>query len=145
MAGATIGPPLCGYLADRLSTRQVIVFSSLFTLLFFYLLLLPYTLSFELLFTLLFCLGSMMGSVPPLVWALGAEMVPQHRGVISAFLMGFVWIFSESIGLGFSGYFTTLFSENPVTYALACMGTVQLASCFANRQLPKTVYEVVIA
>ncbi len=145
MAGATIGPPIFGYLADRVSTRQVIVSTSLLTLASFYALLVPYVLSEELLFALLFLLGTMLGSVPPLIWALGGQMVPQHRGVISAFLMGFVWIFSESLGLGFSGYLATLFVENPATNALALMGTVQIVSCFANSQLPKSVREVVIA
>lgn len=143
MAGATIGPPIFGYIADRASTRVVIVITSVLTLIGFYLLLLPAILSQELLFALLFMLGSMLGSVPPLIWTLGGQMVPQHRGVIAAFLMGFVWVFSESLGLGASGYLATLFTENGATNALAIMGTVQIASCFANLQLPKRVYEVI--
>lgn len=145
MAGAAIGPPILGYIADRASTRSVILFTSTFTLICFYLLLAPIVLSEELLFGLLFMLGSMMGSVPPLIWALGGQLVPQHRGVISAFLMGFVWIFSESLGLGLSGYISTFFEENPAASALAIMGSVQIVSCFANLQLPKTDQEVVIA
>lgn len=145
MAGAAIGPPILGYIADRVSTRYVIIFTSTFTLIGFYGLLAPAILSQEVLFGLLFMLGSMLGSVPPLIWALGAQMVPQHKGVISAFLMGFVWIFSESLGLGLSGYLATLFTETPATYALALMGTVQIVSCFANMQLPKTDQEVVLA
>lgn len=145
MLGATVGPLIFGYLADRVSTRQVIITTSLMTLCCFYLLLMTEVLSQELLFGLLFMLGSMLGSVSPLIWALGGQMVPHHRGAISAFLMGFVWIFSESLGLGLSGYVATLFTENQATYALASMGAVQCISCFANRQLPKDVREVVIA
>ena len=145
MSGAALGPPVLGYVADRISTRYVITFTSSFTLIGFYLLLAPAILTQEVLFGLLFMLGSMLGSVPPLICALVAQMVPQHKGVVSAFLMGFVWIFSESLGLGLSGYLATLFSEAPATSALALMGTVQIVSCFANLQLPKTDEEVVIA
>lgn len=145
MLGATIGPLFFGYLADKVSTRQVIIATSLLTLACFYLLLMTETLSVQLLFGLLFTLGSMLGSVSPLIWALGGQMVPQHRGAISAFLMGFVWIFSESLGLGLSGYVATLFTDAQATYALASMGAVQCISCFANTQLPKNVREVVIA
>ncbi|MCE5293643.1 MAG: hypothetical protein LLF94_03390, partial [Chlamydiales bacterium] len=145
MIGATIGPLFFGYIADRASSRMVILSTSLLTLISFYVLLMPYALPVEALFILLFMLGSMLGSVPPLIWALAGQMVPQHRGVISAFLMGFVWIFSESLGLGLSGYIATLFTENPATSALALMGSVQVISCFANKQLPKSVYEVAIA
>lgn len=143
MIGATLGPPIFGYLADRVSTRSVLIATSLLTFGSYYLLLLPYELSLELLFALLFMLGSMMGSVPPLIWALGAQMVPQHRGVILAFLMGFVWIFSESLGLGLSGYLATLFEENGAQAALAIMGSIQIISCYVNLQLPRSTYEVV--
>jgi len=139
MAGAAVGPPLFGYIADKTSARQVIVSTSVLTLGCFYLLLAPIGLSVEVLFGLLFMLGSMLGSVPPLIWALGAQMVPQHKGVISAFLMGFVWIFSESLGLGLSGFLATLFTDNSATWALALMGSVQFISCFANTQLSKSV------
>lgn len=137
MIGATLGPPLFGYLADRISTRSVIILSSLCTPLFFYLLLLPFQISEELLFSLLFLLGAVLGSVPPLIWAWGGRLVPQHRGVISAFLMGFVWIVSESLGLGLSGVIASLFSEAQAMSALACMGCIQLLCCFANFQIPK--------
>jgi FSR family fosmidomycin resistance protein-like MFS transporter len=145
MAGATLGPPVFGYLADRYASRGVIIWTSLLTLCCFYFLIGPVMLSQEYLFALLFVLGSMLGSVPPLIWALGGQLVPQHRGVISAFLMGFVWIFSESLGLGMSGFIASLFTEYPASCALAVMGGVQCISCFANAQLPKEVRELVIA
>lgn len=143
MIGATLGPPIFGYIADRVSTRSVLIATSLLTFVSYYLLVMPYQLSLELLFALLFMLGSMMGSVPPLIWALGAQMVPQHRGVILAFLMGFVWIFSESLGLGLSGYLATLFDENGAAAALGIMGSIQIVSCYVNLQLPRRIYEVV--
>ncbi len=145
MIGATIGPIIFGFIADKTSTRQVILSTSLLTLISFYLLCSPLFLSPSILFALLFLLGAMMGSVPPLIWALGQQMVPQHRGVIASFLMGFVWIFSESLGLGISGFITTLFTENPAGSALALMGVVQFVSCFANMQLPREVREVALA
>ncbi len=145
MVGATVGPILFGFIADKTSTRKVILSTSLLTLLSFYLLCSPVVLDPSLLFSLLFMLGAMMGSVPPLIWALGQQMVPQHRGVIASFLMGFVWIFSESLGLGISGFLATLFTENPAVSALVLMGLVQFVSCFANTQLPKEVREVALA
>lgn len=148
MVGATAGPPLFGYLADRLSTRIVIILSSFLTPLFFYLLLLPYQASEGLLFSLLFMLGATLGSVPPLIWAWGGRLVPQHRGVISAFLMGFVWIVSEAMGLGMSGVVASLFSEAPAMSALGCMGSIQLLCCFANFQIPKnsekSIYQEIV-
>lgn len=145
MAGATIGPPLFGYLADITSSRKVILTCSILTLFGFYVLLAPLQLSVEALFTVLFLLGTTLGSVPPLIWALGGQMVPQHRGVISAFLMGFVWIVSESLGLSLSGYLTTLFTQDAAAWALALMGSVQLISCYCNTELPKQVDELIIA
>jgi len=145
MLGATIGPPVLGHLADKTSSRQVIVLSSLSTLLLFYLFLLPVELSSELLFVALFFLGVTMGSVPPLIWALGGQMVPQYRGSISAFLMGFVWIFSEGIGLGFSGFFASLFSADSAAWALALMGSIQLISFTASMQIPKHLEEPIFA
>lgn len=141
MVGATIGPPLFGYLADKISTRQVIILGSILTPVLFYMLLLPVQLTEGLLFSLLFSLGAILGSVPPLIWAWGGRLVPQHRGVISAFLMGFVWIVSEGLGLGLSGYLASLFTENPAATALACMGSMQLLCSFANLQIPRSSEE----
>ncbi len=143
MIGATLGPPLFGYVADKASTRLVIIVASTLTFISYYLLLIPAAFSVELLFVLLFMLGATLGSVPPLIWALGSQMVPQHRGVVLAFLMGFVWLFSESLGLGVSGYLATLFDEHAAAISLSIMGAVQLISCYVNMQLPKRVYEVV--
>ncbi len=144
MLGATVGPPIFGLLADKTSPSRMIIICSLSTLLCFYFLLLPITLSEGSLFPLLFFLGSTLGSVPPIVWALGGKMVPTHTGAISAFLMGFVWIFSESVGLGLSGFVATLFETNPATSALALMGSIQFVSCFANAKLPKVAREIVL-
>lgn len=145
MLGATVGPPILGHFADKSSSRQVIVFASFMTLFLFYLFLLPIEITNNLLFCALFFLGVMMGSVPPLIWALGGQLVPQHRGTISAFLMGFVWIFSEGIGLGLSGYFASLFTTDCAAWALALMGSIQVLSFAASMQIPKNTEEPILA
>ncbi|MBS0654581.1 MAG: MFS transporter [Verrucomicrobia bacterium] len=139
MAGAAICPPIIGYLADRNSVRGVIATLSLGTTIFLYVLLASGIWHPAVLFPLLFALGGSLNSVSPLVWSLGNQLVPKNRGMVSAFLMGFVWLISESIGLGLGGVLASSFGEDGPAQALACMGVSLLLTFILARKLPKTI------
>ena len=86
---------------------------------------------------LLFLIGAFLGSMTPLALALGGELAPQNRGLVSAFLMGMVWIVSESIGIGCSGFLADCFHEDAPAKALACLGLfLFVGATFAYKLIP---------
>ena len=124
MLGAAIVAPLLGYVADRLSSKLIICWTFCLTIPCYYLLLSSYILPPEFLLPLLFVLGASLGTVSPIAIALGNHLVTDNRGMVSAFLMGGVWVVSESTGVGLSGILANLFGEDAPAKALSCMGIV---------------------
>lgn len=139
MLGAAICPPIMGYIADSVPVKPVMASMCVMTLVLFYSLILPVGIHSEMLFPLLFLLGGSLNSISPLVWSLGSQLVPKSRGMISAFLMGAVWIVSESLGLGLSGLLASLFTEDAPAKALACMGMALFVTITVVFRLPKSV------
>lgn len=136
LGGAVMMVP-AGYLADKYSCKDVILISTLSGGLAFYAFLANPLLTPTMLCLLLFGLGAALGTVSPVVLALGNRLSPQNPGVISAFLMGLVWCVSEGIGQGGGGLLTKLFSENAAAYSLCCLGTLFILGFAAAWKLPK--------
>ena len=141
MAGAASCPPLFGYIADKTSGARTITVLSILSLASYYLFLYAPIATDGVLLGLLFCIGAFSGSISPITWSIGNQLVPQNRGMVSAFLMGFVWMFSESLGMGASGTLATLFSDDAPAKALAVMGCALLGSIYFSAKLPKQVAE----
>jgi FSR family fosmidomycin resistance protein-like MFS transporter len=136
MTGSAVCPPLLGMIADKSSIKRVLTVLLWATCALFYSNIFISGISPGALFVLLFFLGGVSNSISPLVWAYGGELLPTHRGLISAFLMGFVWIVSETVGIGMSGVLASLFEENAPAKALGCMGTLLFVSAVAIFALP---------
>lgn len=137
--GAALGPPIAGYLADHTSVKRVITFLSAITILLFYGLVAPVALPNFLLFTLLAGVGASMSSISPLVWSFGNQLAHNYRGVLNAFLMGFVWIITETLGTGLSGFIATQFTIDAPAKALACMGGGLFLAAACALRLPEMV------
>ncbi len=114
-----------GILANRLDAALIIFITYVVSIgaFFFTIIAPPASLALN---SALFILGGSMGAVPPLALAIGNELEPKNRSMISAFLMGFVWIFSDGTGYMLSAYLASHFSENPSTFGLALMGSFLL-------------------
>lgn len=122
MGAASTCVPL-GILAKRLNTPLVVVvtyIASIFSLTFF---LFQSTNDPMLLGVTLFSLGGASGAIAPLTLAIGHELEPKMKASVSAFLMGFVWIFAEGLGYGLSSFLASLFAKDPATTALMIMGS----------------------
>ncbi len=124
--GAACAAVPLGFLADRLQPDKVIFSVMVLAAGVLYALLLSPELSPLYMSILLFIAGGCLGAVQPLSIALGIKFIPTERGMISAFLMGFVWIFSEGVGISLSGVLASLFSEDAPAKSLLIMsiGTI---------------------
>ena len=136
MLGAAVAPPILGFVADKNSARTVIIALMAMTFVSFYALLVLVVLPDVLLFSLLFFLGACLGSIPPLCWSLGSVFVPSARGLVSAFLMGFVWIVSEGCGILTSGVLSSLFTDDAPAKALSIMGAILILGMYYSLKLP---------
>lgn len=132
-----------GLLADRYSSRSVILAASIFGVSSLYLFLCLPDLSNGLTLILLFFMGSMIGTINPISVAFGTKLMPEHPGMVSAFLMGGVWCVSESLGPGGSGLLTKLFEEDAPARALMIVGVFFFAGIFVAYRLPHDKYEAV--
>jgi len=126
-----------GYLTERFSSRSVILFATIAALGFFYTLLFLPQLSNPGLLSLLFCLGAALGVVQPVAIAMGTNIAPDQKGMISAFLMGLVWCVAEGIGQIGGGYLATCFSDDAPAKALALLGLILFIGTAIAYQLPK--------
>jgi MFS transporter, FSR family, fosmidomycin resistance protein len=130
-----------GYLADRFSSRSVILSSGFAGMLFYFsFLLLPVLPSFYLLLILLLA-GSLMGVIQPLAVALGNELSKNNPGMVSAFTMGLVWCVSETVGPAGTGLISRLFVEDAPAKALMILGLLFPISLYAAFQLPQSAVE----
>lgn len=137
IGGAMMMVP-AGYLADKYSCKYVILGSFVLGLISFYLFLINPMLSPLVLCCLLFTLGASLGTVSPVVIALGNRLCPKNPGLISAFLMGLVWCVAEGLGQGGAGLLTKVFSENPAVSALGCLGALFVVGSIMALRLPAT-------
>lgn len=135
--GGTIMMLPAGYLADRYSSRLVILTASMISMLLFYVLLISPVLSDELTLLLLLGIGASLVVVSPVSIALGASLVPDQKGAVSAFLMGLVWCVSEGIGQGGGGALTKLFEEDAPAKALAILGGLFVICILLAARLPR--------
>lgn len=126
--GAACAAVPLGLLADRLQPQKVIFTVMMLASGVLYTLLLSSALSPLSMSILLFLAGGCLGAVQPLSIALGTKIMPSERGMISAFLMGFVWIFSEGVGISLSGVLASLFSEDAAAKSLLIMSLGAIAS-----------------
>lgn len=138
LGGALMAVP-AGSLADRFSSRNVLVGAMGVAALFSYILLFNPTLPTPFVLTLLFCIGAALGVVNPVAIAFGTRLEPQHPGMISAFLMGLVWCISEGIGQAGGGLLTKLFTDDVAAKALAVVGLFYFIGIGIMLRLPKTV------
>lgn len=121
-----------GWLADRFSYRTVLLIAcSLGASLFYSVLFLP-ALDPVILAIFLTFLGASMGVINPVSVAYGYKLMPDKPGVVSAILMGFVWIIAEGIGQGGSGLLTKLFTDDAPAKAMAVLGLAFLIALFAG-------------
>lgn len=125
-----------GLLADRFSSRSVILGATLIGFMLFYTFLSFPELSDEATLALLFAMGATISVVNPVSVAFGNKLAPEHPGMISAFLMGCVWFVSEFIGPGGGGLLTKLFVEDAPARALMILGSAFVGGLFFALKLP---------
>jgi FSR family fosmidomycin resistance protein-like MFS transporter len=137
MLSAAVMMVPAGFLADRYSSRAVILAASLISAVCYYLFLFQPYLENGTVLMLLFGAGAALGVVNPVSIALGTRLAPNHKGAVSAFLMGLVWCVSEGIGQGLGGYLATLFSEDAPAKSLSIMGSLFIAATITAYLLPR--------
>jgi FSR family fosmidomycin resistance protein-like MFS transporter len=130
-----------GYLADRFSSRSVILVSSLSGMILFYAFLLLPFLETIYLIPLLLIAGSFLGVVQPVAVALGNDLGRKNPGLVSAFTMGLVWCVSETIGPAGGGLLSKLFVEDAPAKALMILGALFPMKIYAAYRLPKPAQE----
>ncbi len=128
-----------GHLSDIYSPKKVLVASTLIGMAVFYFFLTTPLLPSPAILSLLFLLGACMGISHPVAISFGHKMMPSRPGLVSAFLMGLVWCISESIGPGGGGMLTKCFETDAPAKALACLGSLYLASIVVLSRLPGRV------
>lgn len=128
-----------GYLADKFSSRNVLLVANSLSCMMFYLVLFVPDLPPTVTLVMLGLLGSCLGLVNPVAVALGNKLVPTQPGMISAFLMGMVWCVSEALGPGGMGLLSSLFTDNGPVKAMAVLGGFYLLSIYATYLLPQEV------
>lgn len=127
-----------GHLADRFSSRTVIMWAMVGGMILFYTLLMVPGLTNAALLALLFCLGASVGVVQPVAIALGTSLAPNQKGMVSAFLMGMVWCLAEGIGQIGGGFMAAWFTDDAPAKALAVLGVIFLFGCAFTYQLPQS-------
>jgi MFS transporter, FSR family, fosmidomycin resistance protein len=137
MLGAAATAILSGLIGDKLTPAKTILGSFVLVCIAFYTFIAIPTIPTAGLLSLLFVVGGLLGSISPLALVMGNALVPSHRGMISAFLMGLVWILSEGLGIGMSGVIADLFTEDAPANALACLGSALfIGTFFAFKLVP---------
>ncbi len=134
LGAACTAVPL-GFFADKIKPHRVISMVTIGAAGSLYLLLTISHISPVALSLLLFTTGGLLGSIAPLSLAMGNILEPKERGAISAFLMGFVWIFSEGLGITLGGVLTSCFAEDAAVKSLLLMGFFALVSAYMAQKL----------
>jgi FSR family fosmidomycin resistance protein-like MFS transporter len=107
-----------GYLSDKYSEKKVIFVATVLSLVFLNCFIFLPQLSSDVLLGLLFSFGSTIFLIHPVAIAQGVRLLPQASGMISALMMGMVWVIAESLGPFISGVVAHLFAEGAATSAL---------------------------
>lgn len=128
-----------GYLADKYSSKQVLIYAVFFSSVFFYSFLF-WPLSPTLLLLTLLLLGAALGIVSPLVISTGIFFKPDQPGSVTAFLMGLVWCLSEALGPGGVGLLSHYFDSQAAIKAMAILGSFFLLQIFGVFSLPEKPY-----
>jgi len=146
LLGAGLGCLPAGLLGDRFTPAKTILGGFISGAFFLYSLLFVPGLTELQTLSLLFCLGASIGPMTPLALALGTSIAPQMRGMVSAFLMGLVWIVSEGLGIGVSGLLADCFETNGPAKSLMCIGScLGFGGIFAYQLIRYQHEEVVFA
>ena len=124
MIGSGVSCLLFGYLSHIISPVKIILNCYIAAFILFFLFMSVPTMSEPVVLSTLFGIGLMLGGLNPLSIALGVSHVPNNRGMVSAFLMGFVWIISEGLGIGLSCILADFFEENGPEKSLLIIGTI---------------------
>lgn len=127
-----------GYLADKLSPRKVMLYSTTAGMFFYYSLLLYPILPNYVLLMLLFCVGATIGMLTPILVSFGIRLVPDKPGTVSAFLLGLAWCVSEGLGQGGGGLLTKIFTDDAPAKALIVLGIFFIIGIFTIYRLPET-------
>jgi FSR family fosmidomycin resistance protein-like MFS transporter len=138
LGGAAMMVP-AGYLADKYSARNVILAATLIGAFIFYILLFFGNISSTFVLINLFVLGACLAVIQPVGIALGCKLEPNKPSMISAFLMGMVWVVSEALGPGGVGLMSKLFDDYAPVKALSVLGFFFLVGIYASWRLPKHV------
>lgn len=137
LGGAALGCLPAGYISDKYSPKKTIFTALLLAATALYWILAMPLLSETFLLGSLFCMGGFLGCITPLVLVLGGDFAPNNRGMVSAFLMGLVWVVSEGIGIGCSGCLADSFSGDAPAKALSCLGLFLFVGSYFAYQLIK--------
>ncbi|CDR34475.1 MFS transporter [Criblamydia sequanensis] len=137
-----------GYLSDKKSPRAVLLSATCIGASLFYCFIFLKHLTLIALIPLIFLMGAFLNLVNPLSISYGLKSFPEKPGLVSAVLMGLVWIIAEGIGQGGGGLLTKLFSEDSAAKALSLIGFLfipAIASAFLlPRAEPKTLQEPLV-
>lgn len=128
-----------GSLADRFSSRTVLLVSMALSAILTYIFVFNPTLPAGMVLTLLFLIGAALGAINPVAIAFGTRLAPHHPGMISAFLMGLVWCVSEGLGQAGGGILTKFFTEDAAAKALAVLGLFYFIGIAVMLRLPKAI------
>jgi len=135
LLGATLICIPVSYISDKITPAKTQMVSFIATIILYYLFIFTTDMPTAQLFTLLFVIGGLLGSMTPLSLALANEVAGSNRGMVSAFLMGLVWIVSEGIGIGLSGTIADLFESDGPAKALACIGVFLFVGTYFSYSL----------
>lgn len=138
LGGACMMVP-AGSLADRFSSRTVLLGAMCFSTLLSYIFIFNPALPAPAVLALLFLIGAALGAINPVAIAFGTRLAPDHPGMIGAFLMGLVWCVSEGLGQAGGGLLTKLFTDDAAAKALAAVGLFYFIGIAVMLQLPKAV------
>jgi len=130
-----------GYLADRYSSRNVIIGATIVALMSYLVFFCVYPLSALALCFCLFFMGASAGMVNPVSVSFGVQLVPENPSMVSAFLMGFVWCISEILGQVGGGLLTGLFTEDAPACALVLISSLMWIGLACAIRLPIIVQE----
>lgn len=134
-----------GYLADRFSSRAVIVSAMICSSMTLYFLCFSPLLSTTTLLPLLFILGATLGLINPVAVSLATRLAPTQKGLVTAFCLGLALSVSEVIGHSGGGYITTFFEDDAAAKALAVIGgllffgTAAASSLTSEEAIPVTL------
>ncbi len=118
-----------GYLGDRFSPPKVIFASCLMMIASLYAMLLAPNDMISTTLILLFCTGWSFGGLTPLALSSGSDYAPNNRGLVSAFLLGLVWVAAEAIGIGGGSFLASSFETEGPTLALMWLGSLLCVGC----------------